>query len=604
MTVARQTGTAPAALTDPATPAGPSVVKVTGSQGNWQLQVNGAAYEVRGLTYGPPQAAADGYMRDLKSMGVNTIRTWGVDDANTPTLLNKAAQQGIKVVVGHWLNQGADYVNDTAYKTATKTEIVNRVNTLKNNQGVLMWDVGNEVILTMQDHGCSAADVEARRVAYAKFVNEVAVAIHAADPNHPVTSTDAWTGAWPYYKQYSPALDLLAVNSYGAIGGVKQDWIDGGYTKPYIVTEGGPAGEWEVPNDVNGVPTEPTDLQKRAQYTASWNAIKCHPGVALGATEFHYGTGERLRRRLAQHLHRRLAPARLLRAEAGLHRHSRRRTPRRRSPHDGRQPDRGAGRQARSRSTSAASDPQRRHDPLQPDVQRQAHHRRHRAAATWTSPQTGDGTFTVTAPEQLGVWKVYVYAFDGQGNVGIETASFKVVPPVVAGHQHRAGQGRDRVVLPADRHQRAAAAVLRASTATTAPGGPASGSTPRGSRSTSARADVQQHPAGVGGGVRASRYQIQTSNDGTNWTTIYSTTAGNGGFDDLNVSGTARYVRMNGQVRATAYGYSLWEFGRLPLADPRRQPRRAGALSTRRLSRVATRLCRATGSESALQAVL
>ena len=59
-------------------------------------------------------------MRDLKNMGVNTIRTWGVDDANTPALLNRAAQQGLKVIVGHWLNQGADYVNDTAYKNATQ----------------------------------------------------------------------------------------------------------------------------------------------------------------------------------------------------------------------------------------------------------------------------------------------------------------------------------------------------------------------------------------------------------------------------------------------------------------------------------------------------
>ncbi|MET0426722.1 MAG: discoidin domain-containing protein, partial [Actinoplanes sp.] len=203
VTVARATGSTPAAMTDPPTPAGPSVVRVTGSQANWQLTVNGAAYQVKGLTYGPPQAAADGYMRDLKNMGANTIRTWGVDDANTPTLLNRAAQQGIKVIVGHWLNQGADYVNDTAYMNSVKASIVTQVNALKNNPGVLMWDVGNEVILTMQDHGLTAAEVEARRIGYAKFVNQVAQAIHAADPNHPVTSTDAYTGAWPYYKQYA-----------------------------------------------------------------------------------------------------------------------------------------------------------------------------------------------------------------------------------------------------------------------------------------------------------------------------------------------------------------------------------------------------------------
>jgi hypothetical protein len=59
----------------------------------------------------------------------------------------------------------------------------------------------------------------------------------------------------------------------------------------------------------------------------------------------------------------------------------------------------------------------------------------------------------------------------------------------------------------------------------------------------------------------ATAYQIQTSNDGSTWTTIYSTTAGTGGVQTLNVTGSGRYVRMNGTARATQYGYSLWEFG-------------------------------------------
>lgn len=55
-------------------------------------------------------------------------------------------------------------------------------------------------------------------------------------------------------------------------------------------------------------------------------------------------------------------------------------------------------------------------------------------------------------------------------------------------------------------------------------------------------------------------YQIQTSNDGSTWTTIYSTTTGDGGVDDLAVNGNGRYVRMNGTARGTQWGYSLWEF--------------------------------------------
>jgi hypothetical protein len=55
-------------------------------------------------------------------------------------------------------------------------------------------------------------------------------------------------------------------------------------------------------------------------------------------------------------------------------------------------------------------------------------------------------------------------------------------------------------------------------------------------------------------------YQIQTSNDGTTWTTIHTTTNGPGGVEDFAVSGTGRFVRMNGTARGTAFGYSLWEF--------------------------------------------
>ena len=59
----------------------------------------------------------------------------------------------------------------------------------------------------------------------------------------------------------------------------------------------------------------------------------------------------------------------------------------------------------------------------------------------------------------------------------------------------------------------------------------------------------------------ATAFQIQTSPDGTTWTTIYSTTTGTGGNQTLSVTGTGRYVRMYGTARATPYGYSLWEFG-------------------------------------------
>ncbi|MGO4344198.1 S-layer homology domain-containing protein [Paenibacillus sp. MCAF9] len=58
-------------------------------------------------------------------------------------------------------------------------------------------------------------------------------------------------------------------------------------------------------------------------------------------------------------------------------------------------------------------------------------------------------------------------------------------------------------------------------------------------------------------------YQIQVANDISSeagWQTVYSTTTGKGGIETVSFNEvSARYVRMYGTVRATVYGYSLWE---------------------------------------------
>ena len=62
----------------------------------------------------------------------------------------------------------------------------------------------------------------------------------------------------------------------------------------------------------------------------------------------------------------------------------------------------------------------------------------------------------------------------------------------------------------------------------------------------------------------ATAYQVQSSMDGKTFgSTLFSTTTGNGGVDDLTVSGTGRYVRVYGTHRcrtSSSKGYSLREF--------------------------------------------
>jgi hypothetical protein len=54
-------------------------------------------------------------------------------------------------------------------------------------------------------------------------------------------------------------------------------------------------------------------------------------------------------------------------------------------------------------------------------------------------------------------------------------------------------------------------------------------------------------------------YDLELSRDGVTWTRVYADAAGNGGLDELSISGTARYVRLNSYQRGTAWGNSLWE---------------------------------------------
>ncbi|MBT1100392.1 discoidin domain-containing protein [Streptomyces sp. Tu10] len=565
LAVATLLAAAAAALPVPAAQAAGSVVKVTGSQGAWQLTVNGAPYTVKGLTWGPSVADAGQYMPDVKSMGVNTIRTWGTD-ATTKPLLDTAAANGIKVIAGFWLQPGGgpgsggcvNYLTDTAYKNDMLAEFPKWVETYKDHEGVLMWNVGNESVLGLQN--CYNGDaLEQQRDAYTTFVNEIAKKIHAVDPNHPVTSTDAWTGAWPYYKKNAPDLDLYAVNSYDAVCDIRDTWESGGYDKPYIVTEGGPAGEWEVPDDANGVPDEPGDVAKAEGYQRAWDCVDGHEGVALGATLFHYGTEYDFggvwfnllpagQKRLSYYAVKEAFGA----DTSGDN------TP---PVISGMAVDNASAVQAGKPFTFRASVSDPDGDALTHQVLVNSKYIDNGGQLTEVAfTDRGDGTFEVTAPDRLGVWKVYLKSTDGKGNVGIETKSFKVVPPKVDGVNLASGKPAEASSFQPD-------SVGCPCPAANAVDGSFD------TRWASDWADQQWIQVDLGAtssfdhvqlaweAAYAKAYTVQTSDDGQAWNTVHAQTAGNGGIDDIEVAGNARYVRVSTSERGTPWGYSLYEFG-------------------------------------------
>ncbi len=268
-------------------------VKVVGSRGNWQLMVDGAPFYIKGAGFGKTVHAGniDYYFNEMKKIGLNSFRTWGIGD-DTPLMLEKAEKYGLMVDVGIWLLQNkkgkpkaVDYVKGEKYKRKTLQEIETQVKKFKDYPAVLMWNVGNEVVMNLE--------TEEEKIAFAKYVEEICKLIHKIDPNHPVVSTAAWSFSWPYFKKYTPSLDIYATNIYGGVVVIKEEWEKTGIDKPYLITEYGPHGEWEVSVDKNGQPIIPSEESKAKAYFNGWNCyIEKNKGLNLGAYAFIFEGNE------------------------------------------------------------------------------------------------------------------------------------------------------------------------------------------------------------------------------------------------------------------------------------------------------------------------
>ncbi|MGC5411823.1 discoidin domain-containing protein, partial [Streptomyces sp. DT225] len=166
----------------------------------------------------------------------------------------------------------------------------------------------------------------------------------------------------------------------------------------------------------------------------------------------------------------------------------------------------------------------------------------------------GDGTLTAKAPSRTGVYKVYVKARDGHGNVGIETKSLKVIPPKVDGTNVSQGKPATASSFQTDPTGGCPCGAENAVDGKSDTRWASDWSDPQWLQVDLGASTAITHVQLAWDPAYAKGYEIQTSEDGQNWTTVKTVTDGNGDIDDLDVSGTGRYVRVNGTARGTGWG--------------------------------------------------
>jgi hypothetical protein len=136
---------------------------------------------------------------------------------------------------------GFDY-SDTAAVAKQFSAIRKAVDTYKNHQNVLCWVAGNELNINPK------RGVPVNPKVY-DALKQVVDYIHKTDPNHPVGTAlaGASKAVFDVAIERCPNLDFVAFQVYGTLDRIPAMAKAVGITKPYMITEFGPRGHWEVP---------------------------------------------------------------------------------------------------------------------------------------------------------------------------------------------------------------------------------------------------------------------------------------------------------------------------------------------------------------------
>ena len=247
-------------------------VELRSTEDGWQLLRGGEPYFIKG-------AGGTGSLEKLAAAGANSVRTWGADDIGP--LLDEAHALGLTVTVGIWLGHerhGFDYNDETQVREQLERarEAVLRY---KDHPAVLLWGIGNEM------EGFENGD----NPAIWKAVNDVAAMVKELDPHHPTMGVTTFVHGEriEFLHKRSPAIDIHGVNAYGGASIVAEHLCEGGATKPFVLTEFGPVGSWEMPKTEWGAPYEQTSTDKAKFYKQSYEqGILAEPGFALGSYAF------------------------------------------------------------------------------------------------------------------------------------------------------------------------------------------------------------------------------------------------------------------------------------------------------------------------------
>ena len=244
----------------------------------YQLLLNGEPYFIAGA------GSEIDKIPILAASGANSCRTWSTEmpGFNAGEFLDMALAHGLTVTMGLDVKKerlGFDYNDSVAVKKQfdyLKQEVLK----YKDHPALIIWGIGNELNLNYSNPKVWDA------------VNDIAKMIKEVDPNHLTTTMLAGIKKYDVEEiaKRSPDLDFLSIQMYGDLPNLQDRIKEAGYKGPYLVTEWGATGHWEVATTQWDAPIEQTSKEKAESYIHRYRvAIEADSLNCLGSYVFYWG---------------------------------------------------------------------------------------------------------------------------------------------------------------------------------------------------------------------------------------------------------------------------------------------------------------------------
>jgi exo-beta-1,3-glucanase (GH17 family) len=256
----------------------PIIVEIVTTDAGYELMRGGEPYVIKGAGMSTDD------LERFAAHGGNSIRNWSTtgEFQDVMALLDEAHANGVTVALCLPMiaeRHGFDY-NDSDAVAKQLDMFREDVLKFRDHPALLAWIIGNEL-----NHSYTNPAVY-------DAVNDVARMIHELDPNHPTTSTiseyaESLIGE---IMARAPDLDFISFQAYGALFGLADALNEMGFERPFMVTEWGAIGYWEMEQTSWGVAIEMTSSEKAAVFERGYREVLTPLDKQLiGSYVFYWG---------------------------------------------------------------------------------------------------------------------------------------------------------------------------------------------------------------------------------------------------------------------------------------------------------------------------